>query len=126
MAQTIDTRVKTADDGWVLEIERQFRERDPSLFFVIPRVLRRVLRHELEITNPWVRVPHRKSYVTSRERLLWFVAPDELGVDNAAQIPDRVILIARPEEDRLRRLNAENLARYNWRLVFHARIDAAM
>lgn len=112
--------------AWIAEIERTFRERDPSLFFVLPRVLRRVLRHELELTNPWVRIPHRKSFVISRDRLLWLVATDELGIDSSAQVPDRAILLARPEEDRLQKFDRISLQRYYWRLAFHGRVDAVM
>ncbi len=107
-------------------MERSFRERDPGLFFVLPRVLRRVLRNELEITSPWVRLPHRKSYVIPRERLLWLVEVDELGIESTAQVPDRAILLARPEEDRLQAFEPSSLARYYWRLVYHAKIDAVM
>lgn len=107
-------------------VERQFRERDSSLFFVLPRVLRRVLRNELEISSPWVRIPHRKSYVIPRDRLLWLVATDELGIESASQVPDRAILLARPEEDRLQKFDLEGLQRYYWRLAYHAKIDAVM
>ncbi len=113
-------------ESWVTGIERAFRERDPGAFFVLPRVLRRVLRHELEITSPWVRVPHRKTYVVRRERLVWLVAMDELGTHDEASLPQWVVLIARPEEDQLAKLSATDLRRIYWRLLFHARIDAIM
>jgi hypothetical protein len=108
----------TPKAAWISDVERSFRVRDPSLFFVLPRVLRRVLRHELEITSPWVRIPHRKSYVIARDRLLWLVAPDELGIESTAQVPDRAILLAQPEEDRWSQFDRERLLRYYWRLAF--------
>lgn len=113
-------------ESWVTGIERAFRERDPGAFFVLPRVLRRVLRHELEITSPWVRVPHRKTYVVRRDRLVWLVAMDELGAHDEATLPEWVVLIARPEEEQLAKLSATDLRRIYWRLLFHARIDAHM
>jgi len=122
----LDHPARSQPVSWVTDLEHRFRERDPSVFFVIPRVLRRVMRHELEITNPWNRVPHRKSYVISRERLLWLVAIDELGVESTALVPDRAVLIARPEEDRLPEFSLEGLARYYWRLVYHAKLDAIL
>jgi len=112
--------------AWMTEVEREFRDRDPAAFFVWPRVIRRVLRNELEITSPWVRVPHRKSYVISRERLVWLVAPDELGIDAATEIPNRALLISRPEDDRLKGISPDELRRTYWRLLYHARLDAAM
>jgi hypothetical protein len=112
--------------AWMTDVEREFRDRDPAAFFVWPRVIRRVLRNELEITSPWVRVPHRKSYVIPRERLIWLVAPDELGIDAATEIPNRALLISRPEDDRLQGLTPDDLRRTYWRLLYHARLDAAM
>jgi len=107
----------------VLEVERQFRERDSGAFFVLPRVVRRVLQNELNITTNWVPPPHRKTCVIERDQLLWLVARDELGVDPDAVLPQRLILIARPEEERLDSFTREGLLRYYWRLLFHARID---
>ena len=107
----------------VLDVERQFRERDSGAFFVLPRVVRRVLQNELNITTNWIPPPHRKSCVVERDQLLWLVARDELGVDSDAVLPQRLILIARPEEDRLDSFTREGLLRYYWRLLFHARID---
>lgn len=107
----------------VLDVERQFRERDSGAFFVLPRVVRRVLQNELNITTNWLPPPHRKSCVVERDQLLWLVARDELGVEPDAVLPQRMILIARPEEDRLEKFTRDDLLRYYWRLLFHARID---
>lgn len=107
----------------VLDVERQFRERDSGSFFVLPRVVRRVLQNELNITTNWLPPPHRKSCVVERDQLLWLVARDELGVEPDAVLPQRLILIARPEEDRLNSFSRDDLLRYYWRLLFHARID---
>ena len=107
----------------VLDVERQFRERDSGAFFVLPRVVRRVLQNQLNITTPWLPPPHRKSCVVERDQLLWLVARDELGVEPDAVLPQRLILIARPEEDRLDEYSRADLLRYYWRLLFHARID---
>ncbi len=110
-------------EQWVAEVEQLFREREPGAFFVLPRVVRRVWQSELEIASPWVPPPHRKSCVIERDRLLWLVARDELGVDADTPLPQRLILIARPEEDRLHSFSREDLLRHYWRLLFHARID---
>ena len=107
----------------VQEVERQFRDRDPGAFFVLPRVVRRVLQNELNLTSNLLPPPHRKSCVVERDQLLWLVARDELGIDADSALPQRVILIARPEEDRLEGLSRGDLLRYYWRLLFHARID---
>ncbi len=106
-----------------LEVERLFRERDPAAFFVRPRVVRRVLQNELDIASPWLQPPHRKSCVVERDRLLWLVANDELSVADDAVLPPRIMLIARPDEDRLDQFSREDLLRYYWRRLFHVRMD---
>ncbi len=105
------------------EVERQFREIDAGAFFVLARVVRRVVQNQLEFASPWVPPPHRKSCVVERERLLWLVARDELGVDSHVALPARVILIARPDEGRLETMSRDDLLRYYWRILYHARID---
>ena len=110
-------------EQWVAAVEQLFREREPGVFFVLPRVVRRVWQSELEIASPWVPPPHRKSCVIERDRLLWLVARDELGVDAETPLPQRLILIARPEEDHLQSFSREDLLRHYWQLLFHARID---
>jgi hypothetical protein len=106
-----------------LEVERQFREIDAGSFFVQARVVRRVVQNQLEFASPLLVPPHRKSCVVDRDRLLWLVARDELGIDPQAVLPKRVILLARPEENQLEKFTREDLLRYYWRLLFHARID---
>ena len=83
------------------DVERRLREQQVGIFFVMPRVVRRVLQNELDIANPLQQPPHRKSCVIQRDRLLWLVARDELGVDDQAELPGQIILIAQPEEDQL-------------------------
>lgn len=129
MTETPNTSQSTAKGAsshtaqMVLEVERQLRERDSGAFFVLPRVVRRVLQNELNITTNVLPPPHRKTCVVERDQLLWLVARDELGVEADTALPQRLILIARPEEDRLDRFTREDLLRYYWRLLFHARID---
>lgn len=113
-------------ESWVAAVEQGFRQRIPGAFFVLSRVLRRVIRHDLEITSPWVRIPHRKTYVISRDRLVWLVAMDELDAPEGTDLPPWVVLVARPEDDQLTKLSATDLRRIYWRLLFHALIDATM
>lgn len=107
-------------------VERDLREQQLGIFFVMPRVVRRVLQSELDIASPWQPPPHRKCCVIPRDRLLWLVARDELGVDSHAQLPEHLILIAQPEEDQLATMTRQELQRHYWRLMFHARIDFVM
>ena len=108
------------------DVERQLRQQQVGIYFVMPRVVRRVLQNELEIASPLQQPPHRKTYVIQRDRLLWLVNRDELGVSDRADLPDQIILIAQPEEDQLETMTREELQRHYWRLMYHARIDFEM
>jgi hypothetical protein len=101
---------------------RALQSIDPSAFLVWPRILRRLALQDREVTGIHWHVPHRKCYVVARERLLQFVAPDELWLTSSQSIPDRVILISRPDRDDLVDATPEALESYLWRLLFHARV----
>lgn len=105
------------------EVERQFREREAGVFFVRERVVRRVLQNQLGIANPWLPPPHRQSCSLEKDRLLWLVSREELDGLPPGDLPPRIILIARPEEERLARYSRDDLLRFYWRRLFHARID---
>jgi hypothetical protein len=113
----------TSNEEMAFGVEQQIRDIDAVAFCVLPRVVRRVINNQLEFAAPWGLPPHRKSCVADRDRLLWLVERDELGVSADQVLPPRVILLARPDERRLARLSREDLLRYYWRLLFHARID---
>lgn len=106
-------------------LQRAVEALGSDVFLVLPRVLRRVIKQDCELPAIGVRVPHRKSYVISADRLAPLVARDELGLDPAAAIPPISILLARPEEYHLQAYPDGWLQRRTWRLLFHARIDAA-
>ncbi|MDB5341188.1 MAG: hypothetical protein JWN70_6807 [Planctomycetaceae bacterium] len=104
------------------EGQRALQAVDPSAYLVLPRILRRLVLQSREITGLSWHVPHRKCYLVSREQLLRFVAPDELGVEQVQTIPEQVILISRPDRDDLPELTAAALQTYIWRLLFHSRV----
>jgi len=116
----------SAPSALTAEVETAFRRASPETFFVAARVLRRVLRNDLEISSPLIKLPHQKTYVIDRDRLLWLVARDELGAAPNAVLPARLILIARPEGELAARFDSRGLWRYYWRLNYHARIDFQM
>lgn len=109
---------------WTADVEAEIHRLEPRAFVVMPRVLRRVIRSELELSSIWLRVPHAGTYVIPRDRLVWFVAWDELGIEVGESLPDMILLIAR--EDRFTGSGIEQkpqlLMKY-WRALFHARLD---
>lgn len=107
------------------ELQRAVWEADPAAFLVLPRILRRVIKHDRRLVGFGLRAPHRKSYVIGREPLLEIVEKAELGLDEYAQLPEKIILLARPAPHEFADLPAADLLIRCWRLLFHARIHLA-
>jgi hypothetical protein len=108
------------------ELVRAVRAADPCALLVLPRILRRVIRQECQLTAWTLRVPHRKSYVLSRERLLEIVDQDELGLAPEAVLPETVILLPQPDSEKLAAMTAGEALLRCWRLLFHARVHASL
>ena len=96
---------------------------EPRALVVRPRILRRVMTEDRELTGLAIRLPHRKSYVIGRDALLAIVDPDEVGLQPDSPVPDRVILLPQPSETKLADTPALDVLLQYWRLLFHARID---
>ncbi len=118
----------TASDGPGLEpaeLRRLLQAADPAALLVAPRLLRRVIKHDRQWPGLGLHVPHFRSYVIGREALLALATPDELGVEPGQELGPTLILIARPEPDKLRALPRGSALVTYWRLLFHARIHVA-
>jgi hypothetical protein len=107
-------------------VERAVRDADPSAFPVASRIVRRVIRNEIDLPALIGRVPHRKSFVIAAERAGQIVLNDELGLDPAAPLPETLLLLARPEEHELEAMSADALREHYRRLHFHARVHVAL
>jgi hypothetical protein len=110
----------------VADLVRMVKGVDPTALLVPARVLRRVIKHDHHVGGMGLLVPHRKSCIISRNRLLQIAERDELGIGPDEELPLNVILIARPEPDSLARLPIDLALVKYWRLLFHARLDLAM
>ena len=108
------------------ELQCAVRAADPAAFLVLPRILRRVIKQDRRLTGFGLRIPHRKSFVIAREPLLEIVEKAELGLEEDAELPKKVLLLARPNPRKLDATPAEDLLIGCWRLLFHARIHAAL
>ena len=110
----------------VAELEQALRMVDRRVFLAPPRILRRVIRQDCQLPGMTLRIPHRKSYAILREPLLKIVEKPEIGLDVEEPLPEKVLLLARPDQARLDGETAgQTLLRY-WRLLFHLRIHLAM
>ncbi len=110
----------------VADLERIVSQTEPAALLVAPRILRRVIKKDRGLTGPGLQVPHRKSYVIDRERLLRIADRDELGVESGRDLPPTLLLFPRPDTPRLSARKREaTLVKY-WRLLFHARVHLAL
>ena len=107
------------------QASRALREVEPAAFLVQPRVLRRVIKHEWDLPALTVQVPHRKSRIVMRNVVIRHVDWDELGLEVNADLPDRAILIARPDDKHLESMSLGQLKLQIWRLLFHSKIHDA-
>jgi hypothetical protein len=115
----------TASRITLRELERAVRTADPAALLVAPRILRRVIKQHARLPGFGLRVPHRKSYIISRADLLAIVELDELDLSSSDEVPETLILLARPAAERLVVSTAADNLTICWRLLFHARIHQA-
>ena len=108
------------------ELEQVLHAADPTAVLIPPRILRRVIKCDASIAGFGLRVPHRKTYIISRERLLSIVDPLELDLAPYVSLSDTVILLARPTPQRIATLSADELLLKYWRMLFHARVHLAL
>ncbi|HZV04777.1 MAG TPA: hypothetical protein VE999_06815 [Gemmataceae bacterium] len=109
----------------VAELQRLLAQTEPGALLVPSRILRRVIKMDRGLAGPGLQVPHRKSYVVARERLLRIAGADELELEPGRELPPIPLLFPRPDRQRLaERDRATTLLKY-WRLLFHARIHVA-
>lgn len=107
-------------------LEAALRARDPSVRLVLPRIVRRVILEDRELTTWGIRVPHRKSYVASTDRLLEIADREELGLEPGQRAPTRLTLLPAPDPEWLAGQPPGDVLRRYWRLLFHARVHVAM
>src|SRR5690242_12245322 len=106
------------------ELQHLLQALDPAVLLVPRRILRRVIKHDRHLTGVGLQVPHRKTYVIDREALLKIADRTELLIDPGRPLPKTLLLLNRPDAERLaRQPRGEALLKF-WRLLFHARVHA--
>jgi hypothetical protein len=107
-------------------LEDAVRAADPAALLVSPRVLRRIIKQATGVSGFGLRVPHRKTFVIAREELLAIVDRLDLDLPSDAELPDSVILIARPSSDVLLDSSAAEITTKFGRQLFHARVHQVL
>jgi hypothetical protein len=108
------------------ELQDAVWKADPAAFLVSPRLLRRVIKEDRRLAGFGLSVPHRRSYAIDRNALLEIADPADFGVSDDRELPERVILLARPSSQDLQETPAGELLIGCWRLLFHVRVHLAM
>jgi hypothetical protein len=109
--------------GRIDELRRALHRAEGAAFLVEPRVIRRVIRELHGFVKLSVSVPHSLSQIVSRADVLHLVHPDELGLQNFTDLPERCLLICQPEEAELEHWPLQELLQQVWRRLFHAVVD---
>jgi hypothetical protein len=105
-----------------LSIEQALRAAVPEAVFAAPATVRRIIRADLDLPLLRPRIPHRDGIVLPPGRLLeladdvWALPPD---------LPERIVLLARPDSTATARRSGDALLREYWRRLFHGCVDLA-
>jgi len=108
------------------ELRVALRAADPAAVLCPPRILRRVIKQHRRVSGPGLHVPHHECYVISRRELLEIAEPAEMGLADASQLAELVVLLIEPEAGALAGMPRARALREYWRLLFHARLHAAL
>jgi hypothetical protein len=101
-------------------VERAIQAAAPAVLFASPRLVRRIIRADRDLSLALARTPHREIAVLDSRRLAE-VADDVLALP--ADLASRVAVVARPAADRGDDVGGVETLREYWRLVFHALLD---
>jgi hypothetical protein len=107
-------------------LQRLLAQTDPAALLVPPRILRRVIKKDRALIGLGLQVPHRKSYVIARDRLLEIADREELGVRSELDLPATLLLFPRPDRTCFSSEERDAALLKYWRLLFHTRIHVAL
>jgi hypothetical protein len=108
------------------DLDAALRRVDPAVLLVPPRILRRVIKQDRAIQGLGLQVPHRKSYLISRDALLRIADRDDLGITTDRELPPELLLLPQPAITRLMERGRDVTLVQYWRLLFHARVHQAL
>ncbi len=104
------------------ELESAVSAVDEAALLIPARIVRRVIKHDRNLPDAGLRVPHRKVYFLDRDAFFQIVDPSEVGIAGPADLPEQLILLARPEPEQLSTTTRPRVLMKYWRLLFHARV----
>jgi hypothetical protein len=108
------------------ELTRLLKAVEPAALLLPTRLVRRVIKYDRQVGGVGLLVPHRRSYVIGRDRLLNLVDREELEVAPEVELPPTLLLLARPSPATCASTPPGTLLLKYWRTLFHARIHVAL
>ena len=103
------------------ELQGVVRRVEPAALLVPARILRRVIKKHKGLGGLGLGVPHHKSHIIDRDTLLKIATPSELHLADGESLPERVLLMPRPEQV----LPGPALLLRYWRQLFHEEVHRA-
>ena len=107
-------------------LDAAVREVEPGAALLPPWLLQNIIALDLEVGASPLTVPHRKIHVIDRRRLHELAHHDGMPLPDDLPRCDTLVLLAKADSDWLADRSADEVLRYYWRLLFHARIDAEL
>lgn len=108
------------------ELQKVLRAADTAAVLVSARILERVIREDYRLPNMYWNIPHYKSYVCDRQMLFRHAEQADLELESDQLLPDRVILLVRPDAEELSNLERKRLLLKYWRRLFHSRVHVSL
>jgi hypothetical protein len=106
-------------------IENHIRASGAGAIVVDSRLLRRVIKRHKDLPGLGLQVPHASSYTLRKADLLALIEPKDLG-ENPDNLPDHIVLLARPRPDELLGRDAPEILTRLWRAAFHGHVHLAV
>src|SRR5687768_7585555 len=116
----------TLDDPAQLDLaglENALRRANPAVMLLPTWLLENVIAADRGLRGPLFTIPHDRSHVIARERLLQLANDEDLPLPGDPPDEPRLILVARPDNDYLANSPARQVLLAFWRLLFHATVD---
>src|SRR5262245_25313564 len=109
----------------LVAIERRLRASKTVALVTAGSLLRRIIKAHRALPGLGLSVPHAGCYALRREALLKLIDPTLVG-HTRESLPEKVILVARPQPSEMAgRAPPDILARL-WRSVFHAQVHLVL
>ena len=120
------TRTRGVDTINAEALEAAVHAADPAALVVAPWLMRQVIAADRDLSGPFASIPHAHCYPISRSRLQTIIDEENLPFPDNRPLQDNVLLLARADSDWLARQRVGFVLQTYWRLLFHARVDAAL